>query len=57
MASNYHLANKKALFYSLRSYYTAIKDDCFNYIPLTFHIQNGQKDKEYEKFYEYFKKR
>ncbi len=29
----------------------------FDYIPLTFHIQNGKKDPEYQKFLEYYNKR
>ena len=54
MECNYHLSNKKALFYNMRAYYEAIKENPFDYLPLTFHIQNGTEDKEYAKFLEYY---
>lgn len=38
---NYFLGNKKALFYSMRKYYTLLKKDPFEFIPLTFHISKG----------------
>ena len=37
--NQWNLSNKKALFYNLRSYYEALKENPFEYIPLTFHIQ------------------
>ena len=52
MESNYHLSNKKALFYNMRAYYEALKENPFDYLPLTFHIKNGTEDKEYGKFLE-----
>jgi tubulin monoglycylase TTLL3/8 len=54
---NYHLANKKAMFYNLKYYYEAMKENPFEYIPLTFHIQEGVEDKEFVRFTEYFKRR
>ena len=44
---NYYLGNKKALFYSLRKYYTLLGKNVFDYIPLTFHISKGLEDPEY----------
>lgn len=41
---NYFLGNKKALFYSLRKYYTLLKVNPFENIPLTFHISKGLED-------------
>ena len=31
----------------MRQYYELKNDDVFNYLPLTFHIENGCEDKEY----------
>ena len=36
---NFHLSNKKALFYNLKSYYDALGEDVFNIIPVTFHLK------------------
>lgn len=52
---NYHLSNKKALFYNLVNYYKAIHRDPYEVIPLTFHIKTGESDPEFEKFQEKFK--
>jgi len=41
MDKNFHLSNKKALFYNFKSYCESINEDPFQYIPLTFHIING----------------
>lgn len=38
LEDNWHLSNKKALFYNMREYYEAIKLDYTNYMPVTFHI-------------------
>ena len=57
MECNYHLSNKKALFYNMRAYYEAIKENPFDYLPLTFHIKNGTEDKDYQKFLEYYNAR
>jgi hypothetical protein len=41
LEDNYHLANKKALFLNISSYYRAIGIDPFEVaIPLTFHIKS-----------------
>jgi tubulin--tyrosine ligase len=42
---NFHIGNKKALFYNLRQYYDLIGKDVFDYLPLTFHIKKGLDDK------------
>jgi len=53
---NYHLGNKKALFYNLREYCEKNKEDIFDIVPLTFHIENGKKDDQYLRFIDYFLK-
>jgi tubulin monoglycylase TTLL3/8 len=52
---NYHLSNKKALFYNLVNYYQALQIDPYEVIPLTFHIKTGETDPEFLKFMEKFK--
>lgn len=36
---NWNITNKKALYYNLKRFYLATKQDPFEFIPLTFHIQ------------------
>ena len=55
MENNYHLSNKKALYYNMKIYYESIGQDWFNVLPLTFHIKEGPSDKEFQKFMEIFK--
>ncbi|CAD8193862.1 unnamed protein product [Paramecium pentaurelia] len=57
MQDNWHLGNKKALFYNMRNYFKTIKEDYTKYIPITFHIQKGMTDTEYFKFVDYYNKR
>ena len=38
LEDNFHLSNKKALFYSLKNYMEKLNRDPFEIIPLTFHI-------------------
>ncbi|EAS02300.2 tubulin-tyrosine ligase family protein (macronuclear) [Tetrahymena thermophila SB210] len=52
---NYMLGNKKALFYNMRQYYQLMKDDVFNYLPLTYHLTRGTEDKEFRNFLKKFK--
>lgn len=54
---NFHLSNKKALFWNMKNYYKAIKQDPWDAIPVTFHIQDGPEDPEFINFIEYYKKR
>ena len=44
LENNFHLSNKKALFYNMKLYYEAIKLNPFDFIPLTFHVQDGSQD-------------
>ena len=55
MENNYHLSNKKALYYNMKIYYESTGQDWFNVLPLTFHIKEGANDKEYLRFTELFK--
>ena len=54
LSNNYVIGNKKALFYTMSKYYELNGEDVFDYLPLTFHIQNGLEDPEYLKFLNYF---
>ena len=51
-----HLGNKKSMLYNMKAYYEAIKKDPFNVMPLSFHINEENKEVEYEKFKEAYKK-
>lgn len=44
---NYHLSNKKALFYNMKQFCEWKGENVFEYLPLTFHIQEGLSDPEY----------
>lgn len=55
--SNFHLGNKKALFYNLKEYYELTGGNLFKAIPLTFHIKKGTKDPQYKRLLAYYKKR
>jgi Tubulin-tyrosine ligase family len=48
------LGHKKALFINMKLYYTALRRDVFDYLPVTFHLQAGQKDDQYPRFLEYY---
>jgi hypothetical protein len=52
--NNFIIGNKKALFKTMFEYYSFIKEEIFNYLPLTFHIKNGLEDDEYLKFLQYY---
>lgn len=45
-----HLSNKKALYYNMTNYFECLGENPYDYIPLTFHIQEGSTDIQYEKF-------
>lgn len=53
---NYHLTNKKTLFFSIKTYAELMGFDPFSIIPVTFHISEGVADPEYSKFVEYYRK-
>lgn len=55
MENNFHLSNKKAIYYNMKVYYEAIGQEWYNVLPLTFHIKEGVNDKEFAKFTEIFK--
>ena len=50
LENNFHLGNKKALLWNMRRYYESIKENVFDYLPLTYHIKNGLADPEFQKF-------
>lgn len=53
LENNWHLSNKKALFYNMKSYYEARKINPFEFIPVTFHVED-LTSKEFVKFMEYY---
>ena len=46
LENNFHLSNKKALFYNLKSYFDYLQKDVFQIIPVTFHVKHGLQDPE-----------
>jgi hypothetical protein len=54
MEANYHLSNKKALFWNMTNYYQRCHKDPFECLPLTFHVENGMSDHEFMNFKNYF---
>ena len=42
--NNYHLSNKKAIFYNMRIYFEALGIEYHSQLPLTFHIKEGLSD-------------
>jgi len=56
MDNNYHLSNKKALFYNLKTYYDALNKEVkwWHKLPLTFHVKEGLQDREFLKFQAFF---
>lgn len=50
MENNFHLSNKKAIFYNMKVYYEAIGVEYFQRLPLTFHIKEGLNDVQFQKF-------
>ena len=54
MENNYHLSNKKAIYYNMKVYYEAIGKEYFQTLPLTFHIKEGLNDPQFLKFEQLF---
>lgn len=54
LEDNYHLNDKKSLFYNMRAYYETNNQNVFTVLPLTFHIQKGKADVEYTTFVNHF---
>lgn len=55
LEGNYHLSNKKALFYNMKAFCESKGEDVFEYLPQTFHIKDGLLDKEFIKFEKCYK--
>ncbi len=51
---NYHLSNKKALFYNMKQMCDWKGEDVFQYLPLTFHVKDGLEDAEWGRFELYY---
>ena len=47
MENNYHLANKKAIFYNMKVYYEAIGEEYHKHMPISFHIKEGLNDPQF----------
>lgn len=47
---NYHISNKKALFWNMSQYYKTVGQEPFKVLPLTFHVETGLNDPEFFKF-------
>lgn len=56
LENNFHLSNKKALFWNISEYYKSKGQDPWNALPVTFHIDHGINDPEFKKFTEYYNK-
>ena len=50
--NNFHLSNKKAIYYNMRVYYEATNQNPFEVMPFTYHIKEGLTDREFQKFEE-----
>lgn len=55
MENNFHLSNKKAIYYNMKIYYEATKQSTFDFLPLTYHIKDGLGDTAYAKFEETYR--
>ena len=51
---NFELCSKKRLFSNLVTYYKSLNKDPFEHIPLTFHIQTGPSDPNFQLFKQKF---
>ena len=50
--NNFHLSNKKAIYYNMKIYYESLGQNPFDFMPLTYHIKEGDSDREFQKFIE-----
>ena len=57
LRNNYVIGNKKALLKAMSVYYKNIDENVFNFLPLTFHIENGLEDDVYLKFLRHYYQR
>ncbi len=53
--NNFHLSNKKAIYYNMKVYYESLNKDPFQFMPLSFHIKEGLSDKEFSRFCDVFR--
>jgi Tubulin-tyrosine ligase family len=51
---NYHLSDKKYLYLNMKKYYSAINENVFDYLPLTFHIEKAEDDINFMEFIKVF---
>ena len=56
LEDNFHLSNKKALFWNMNEYYKSMNKSPWNALPITFHIENGLNDVEYIKFLNFYQR-
>jgi len=56
LEDNFHLSNKKALFWNMCEYYKSVNSSPWDALPITFHIENGLSDPEYQKFLQYYER-
>jgi hypothetical protein len=54
MEANYHLSNKKALFWNMMNFYKRLGRNPFDYLPITFHVESGLNDAEFRNFQNYY---
>ncbi|CAG9322135.1 unnamed protein product [Blepharisma stoltei] len=54
LPSNDNLCNKKALYRNMKAYYTSLGKNVFDYLPLTFHLVNGENDEIFTEFSQCF---
>jgi tubulin--tyrosine ligase len=57
LINNYVIGNKKALFNTMANYYTEAGLQVFDFLPLTFHIEQGMEDQKYFEFLKYYHRR
>ncbi|CAD8165580.1 unnamed protein product [Paramecium pentaurelia] len=56
LENNFHLGNKKALFYNIKAYYESQNINVFDNLPVTYHIKS-QDGQEYQQFLDAYRER
>ena len=56
LEDNFHLSNKKALFWNMSEYYRSMDKSPWDALPVTFHIEDGLGDPEFTKFLNYYQR-
>ena len=51
---NYHLSNKKCLFFNLQQFFQYRQKDLFEHVPVTFHIKGGTYDPVFKQFVKFY---